>query len=387
MRKKHNAESKAFIAIEALRERKTASEIASDEGVHPVQVAKWKKELIERASELFEDKRKNKKSDGPDNEDLYQQIGRLNMELEWLKKNIKELGVDLRDMIDKDFKNISIRRQCELVGLNRSNLYYRSVEEDSFHLSLLREVDEIYTRYPFFGSRKIQKFLNEEKGYTVNRKRIQRIMQDLGLKGIVPKRNCSKINQQNKKYPYLLSNVIIDRPNIVWSSDITYIRMDNGFLYLVAIIDWFSRAVSAWNLLNSMDVHLCTTALKSALEKFGPPEIFNSDQGSQFTSLDHTKILLDYGIKISMDGRGRAFDNIFIERLWRTVKYEEVYLKSYSCGNDAYKNLSHYFDFYNNKRPHQALSYKTPIEVYREGLVTDTVRGVYHPSRLTAHSP
>jgi len=136
-----------------------------------------------------------------------------------------------------------------------------------------------------------------------------------------------------------------------------------------------------------MDVHLCTTALKSALEKFGPPEIFNSDQGSQFTSLDHTKILLDYGIKISMDGRGRAFDNIFIERLWRTVKYEEVYLKSYSCGNDAYKNLSHYFDFYNNKRPHQALSYKTPIEVYREGLVTGTVRGVYHPSRLTAHSP
>ncbi len=290
-------------------------------------------------------------------------------------------------MIDKDFKNISIRRQCELVGLNRSNLYYRSVEEDSFHLSLLREVDEIYTRYPFFGSRKIQKFLNEEKGYTVNRKRIQRIMQDLGLKGIVPKRNCSKTNQQNKKYPYLLSNVIIDRPNIVWSSDITYIRMDNGFLYLVAIIDWFSRAVLAWNLSNSMDVHLCTTALKSALEKFGPPEIFNSDQGSQFTSLDHTKILLDYGIKISMDGRGRAFDNIFIERLWRTVKYEEVYLKSYSCGNDAYKNLSHYFDFYNNKRPHQALSYKTPIEVYREGLVTGTVRGVYHPSRLTAHSP
>jgi len=250
--------------------------------------------------------------------------------------------------------------------LNRSRLYYKSVEKDELYNTIVRRVDEIYTQTPFYGSRKIREVLLRE-GFIVNRKRIQQIMRTLGLQGITPKKRLSNAYKGHKIYPYILRGVKINEPNHVWSSDITYIRMNKGFLYLTAVIDWFSRTVLSWNLSNSLDTSFCVAALKEALDKYGKPKIFNTDQGVQYTSEQHTSILLENNIEISMDGRGRALDNIFIERFWRSLKYEEVYLKSYSDGDDAYKNISEYIDFYNNERLHQNLGYKTPNEVYQKG--------------------
>jgi len=272
-------------------------------------------------------------------------------------------GVDLRRLVDREMSEISIRRQCQLLGLNRSNLYYESVGETEYQGVLLRRVDEIYTRYPFYGSRRIREVLRME-GYQVNRKRIQGLMADLGLEAIYPGPNLSKARHEHKKYPYLLRGLSIVRPNQVWSADVTYIRMRKGFLYLVAVIDWFSRYVLSWDLSNSLDAEFCVNALREALARHGNPEIFNSDQGVQFTSEAHTGVLLREGIAISMDGRGRALDNVFIERLWRSVKYEEVYLKDYADGREARLGLENYFGFYNTERPHQGLNYVTPASMY-----------------------
>lgn len=228
----------------------------------------------------------------------------------------------------------------------------------------MRLIDEEYTRHPFYGSRRMMAFL-ERQGYEVNRKRVQRLMALLGLEAIYPKPRISQGHPEHHKYPYLLKGVSIDRPDHVWSTDITYIRMDRGFVYLVAVIDWFSRYVLSWQLSNSLDVGFCLEALDGAL-RIGQPAIFNSDQGCQFTSMDFTDRLKAQGILISMDGKGRALDNIFVERLWRTVKYEEVYLKDYRTVQEARDGLSDYFAFYNTERPHQALDYRTPKEVYEQ---------------------
>jgi len=232
---------------------------------------------------------------------------------------------------------------------------------------LLRLLDEEYTRHPFYGSRRMKKYL-VECGYSVNRKRVQRLMQQLGLVGMSPGPNTSKPHPQHKIYPYLLRGVDIIRPNQVWSTDITYIRLPRGFVYLVAIIDWYSRKVLAWRLSNTMDAGFCVDCLEEAIKWYGAPSIFNSDQGSQFTSEAFTGVLRGNGITISMDGRGRALDNIFVERLWRTVKYEEVYLKQHSSMPDLLMGLTQYFQFYNQERWHQALDYKTPDEVYKTAM-------------------
>lgn len=247
---------------------------------------------------------------------------------------MKGLDVDLRGLVDRELESISIRRQCELLGLNRSNLYYQSCSFDAERHVLLSRVDEIYTQCPFYGSRRIREVLRRE-GYEVNRKRIRGLMRELGLEAIYPGRNLSKARHEHKKYPYLLRDRSILGPNHVWSSDVTYIRMRQGFLYLVAVIDWYSRYVLSWRLSNSLDADFCVAALEDALGMYGKPEIFNTDQGCQFTSECHTGALLRAGIAISMDGRGRALDNVFIERLWRSLKYEEVYLKDYHDGRDA----------------------------------------------------
>ena len=227
---------------------------------------------------------------------------------------------------------------------------------------LMEMIDKQYLKTPFYGSRKMLIYLTSE-GYFVNRKRVQRLMKLMKIQAVYPKPNLSKNRQEHKIYPYLLKGVKIDRPNFVWSTDITYIPVRQGFLYLAAIIDWYSRYVFSWRLSNTLDVTFCIDALEEALEK-GCPEIFNSDQGSQFTSNEFTERLLSKEIKISMDGRGRVFDNIFIERLWRTVKYEDIYLKGYETGKDVKEGLSAYFPFYNNERFHQALGYRTPKEVH-----------------------
>jgi putative transposase len=237
-------------------------------------------------------------------------------------------------------------------------------ETDKDELVLLRLLDEEYTRHPFYGSRRMKLYLGE-CGYSVNRKRVQRLMQKLGLVGMSPGPNTSKPHPQHTVYPYLLRGVDINHPTQVWSTDITYIRLPRGFVYLVAIIDWYSRKVLSWRLSNTLDAGFCVDCLEEAVTLYGAPSLFNSDQGSQFTSDAFTGVLLKNRITISMDGRGRALDTIFVERLWRTVKYEEVYLKQYSNMPDLLMGLAQYFQFYNQERWHQALAYKTPDEVYQ----------------------
>ena len=258
--------------------------------------------------------------------------------------------------------DISILRQCELLGLPRSSYYYQPRGESPLNLKLMRLLDEQYTRTPFYGSPKMTIWLKEQ-GCEINHKRVERLMQQMGLKAIYPKPNTSKPHPENKIYPYLLRGVKIDHVDQVWSADITYIRMRAGFLYLTAVIDWFSRYVLSWQLSNTLESSFCVEALEMALQA-KQPEIFNTDQGTQFTSEDFTGILKAREIAISMDGRGRCLDNIFVERLWRTVKYEEVYLHDYQTPTEAYLGLKKYLEFYNTQRYHQALGYKTPYEVY-----------------------
>ncbi len=257
---------------------------------------------------------------------------------------------------------LSIRRQCQLLGLPRSTLYSPGSVVDAEELMLMRLLDEQYLRTPFYGSRKMSIHLRK-LGYTVNRKRVQRLMRLMGLQAIYPKRKMSVAHPEHKIFPYLLRGVQIVRPNHVWSSDITYIPMSHGFMFLVAVLDWYSRYVLAWRLSNTLETRFCLEALEGALGQT-TPEIFNTDQGAQFTAKDFVDRLLDADVRISMDGRGRALDNVFIERLWRSLKYEDIYLRDYSTVLALEAGLTAYFEFYNHQRFHQALNYKTPAQVY-----------------------
>jgi putative transposase len=253
---------------------------------------------------------------------------------------------------------LSIVRQCDLIELPRSSCYYQPLGESAANLILMRRIDELYLERPFYGSRKIALQLS------VNRKRVQRLMRLMGIEAIYPRRGTTRPAAGHKIYPYLLRNVEITRPDHVWSTDITYVPMRHGFLYLVAVMDWFSRYVLAWRLSNTLDGAFCLEALDEALSR-GRPEIFNTDQGSQFTARAFTSRLESEGVAISMDGRGRALDNVFIERLWRTVKYEEVYRREYRDGWEAEAWLTKYFEFYCHERMHQALDYQTPAAIYQ----------------------
>lgn len=266
-------------------------------------------------------------------------------------------------MIDTNHPTLSIRRQCELIGLIRSTYYWQPADESPLNLALMVLIDREYTRAPFYGYRKMTARLNNNYGYTVNHKRIARLMAKMGLQSIYPRPRTTVSHAQHKKYPYLLRNLDVNRPNHVWCADITYIPIPRGFMYLVAIMDWFSRFVVAWQLSNTLESAFCVEALQQAL-LHGQPEIFNTDQGVQFTSHAFTLELENAGIRISMDGRGRVFDNIFIERLWRTVKYEDVYIKEYATVPALFTGLGDYFDLYNYERPHQSLDYCTPADVH-----------------------
>jgi putative transposase len=266
--------------------------------------------------------------------------------------------------VEPEHPKIPVARQCELLGLCRSSYYYRPVETSAEELTLLRRLDEQYTQTPFYGVRKMTAVLRRE-GYAVNPKRVRRLLRTLGLWALVPQPGTSRPAPEHRVYPYLLRGVGIERVNQVWSTDITYIRLRSGFVYLVAVMDWYSRCVLAWALSNSLEVGFCLEVLEAALAH-GRPEIFNSDQGAQFTSPAFTGRLMAAGVRISMDGRGRALDNVFVERLWRSVKYEEVYLHDYDGMRAAQRGLGRYFPFYNEERPHQSLGYRTPAAVYRE---------------------
>ncbi len=267
-----------------------------------------------------------------------------------------------RELVDRRHRHLSIVRQCQLLGVSRSSLYYRPKGTSQQDLSLMMELDRQYLETPFYGSRRMKACL-ERRGKPVSRKRVQRLMRVMGLRAIYRQPRTSRPAPEQRVYPYLLRGASITRPNQVWAADITYLPMARGFLYLVAVMDWHSRYVLAWRLSNTLEVGFCAEALTEALGR-GRPEVFNTDQGSQFTSREFTQVLEDSGVKISMDGKGRYADNIFVERLWRTVKYEEVYLKAYGNASEARRELGEYFRFYNNRRPHQALCYRTPAEVF-----------------------
>lgn len=275
---------------------------------------------------------------------------------------MRQAWIDNRDAV-------AVVRQCALAGVSRATIYaqQRPRPVDESDLLLSRLIDEEYTRHPFYGSRKMVVFL-EKADHSVNRKRVQRLMRQMGLAGMAPGPNTSRPHPEHKIYPYLLRGVAVVRPNQVWGTDITYIRLARGFAYLVAIIDWYSRRVLSWRISNSMEAVFCVDCLEEALRTHGKPEIFNSDQGSQFTSVAFTGVLEREGVVISMDGRGRAFDNIFVERLWRDVKHEDVYLKGYATMGELMVGLAEYFVFHNGERPHQSLGYKTPDVVYRTAV-------------------
>ncbi len=304
-----------------------------------------------------------------------------------LKKN-QDLTIEQkRLLIESDNGKISVSRQCQLLDLNRSSWYYRSSSDDSYNEQLMRFLDKQYTKTPFYGVARMTESLRQADHY-VNPKRVRRLMRKMGLEAIYPKKklNLSIPDKEHKVYPYLLKGLEINRPDQVWATDITYIRMHRGWLYLVAIMDWFSRKVIAWDLSLTLDAGFCVETLKRALETGRKPEIFNTDQGSQFTSYAFTKVLKDHNIEISMDGKGRAFDNIMVERLWRSVKYEEVYLKDYQTVAEAVLGLKQYFEFYNNERIHQSLDYRTPASVYELANEKATVSAAATPVALRAPS-
>lgn len=266
------------------------------------------------------------------------------------------------ELVEPAHPEFSIRRQCELLGVNRATYYYVPATESPLNLELMRLIDEQYMRTPFYGWPRMTVYLRRQ-GYLVNHKRVQRLMQRMGIQAIHPKPSLSQAHPAHKIYPYLLRDLAITRPNQVWSADITYLPLRKGFLYLVAVMDWYSRYVLAWAISNTLECTFCVDVLQQALQK-GRPAIFNTDQGAQFTALAFTSVLQEAEIQISMDGRGRALDNIFIERLWRSVKYEDVYLHRYETGPALIAGLEQYFPFYNQERPHQSLAYQTPAAVY-----------------------
>ena len=286
-----------------------------------------------------------------------------------VKKNHRASALSVNDKrlcIQANHSELSIQRQCELIELPRSSYYLKPTldgGERPENLELMRLIDEEYTRHPFYGTRQMRNYLRK-RGYKVNRKRVQRLMRKMGIQSVAPKPGTSKPHPSHKVYPYLLRNLVIDQPDQVHCTDITYIRLPGGFVYLTAVMDWYSRFVLSWEVSVTMDTEFCVSALERSLRLYGAPEIFNTDQGAQYTSKEFTGILHDHKVKISMDGKGRAMDNIFIERLWRTVKYEEIYLKEYESVAELKKALKTYFHFYNYERPHKSLGRKSPADIY-----------------------
>ena len=266
-------------------------------------------------------------------------------------------------MIDINHSRLSIVRQCALAGVSRSSFYYQGKGESPLNLKLMRLIDEQWLKTPFFGSRRMARYLRREE-YNVSRKRVRRLMKKMGLEAVYPRPRTSKPHPDHQVYPYLLKGMTIDRSNQVWCADITFLPMRRGFMYLVAVMDWCSRRVLSWRLSNTLEADFCVAALEDAIQKHGTPDIFNSDQGSQFTSLAFTDVLKDCGIKISMDGKGAWMDNVFIERLWWSLKYECIYLNEFEEGTALRKGLRNWIDFYNSQRPHSSLDDQTPDEAY-----------------------
>jgi putative transposase len=369
IRKSYTVEFKTKVVREILREEKTLSQIASEYGTHTNVISRWRDQALAAVPGAFNDQAAADQAAKEaawekEREELYAEIGKLSTQLAWMKKNVVIcLSRDERvALVDRTNGEISLSAQTQLLGLNRTSLYSQPVPPSAEEIALKHRIDQLYTDHPYYGSRRITGQLRRE-GIKVNRKAVMRHMHEMGLAAVYPGPNLSKRAHQATIYPYLLANVTASYPNHVWGLDITSIRLRQGWLYLVAILDWYSRYVLAWELDQTMQVAFVLEAMQRALRQ-AKPVICKSDQGSQFTSIPSSTLLKDHDVQISMDGRGRALDNIFTERLWRTIKYEEVYLKDYQSPREARQSLTEYLQFYNERRIHQSLDYRTPAELY-----------------------
>ncbi|MFA5942296.1 MAG: IS3 family transposase [Candidatus Paceibacterota bacterium] len=361
-RRNHAPAFKAKVALESLKGEQTLVELAERYQVHPNQITEWKKQLLEHAPDIFS-KDNRKPEEGPNVKDLHAKIGQLSMENDFLGRRARShRRCERKAMIDKDDK-LPVTRQCALLDLSRSGVYYTPAPTSAKDMGFMRQIDEIHLAYPFYGSRKIRNEL-WSRGYEMGRDKVRRLMCRMGVEALYVKPRLSLAHPAHVKYPYLLRGLEITRANHVWAADITYLPMAKGFCYLVAIMDWASRMVLSWRLSNTLDSSFCVDALEEAIAKYGCPEIFNTDQGSQFTAEVFTDTLRARSIAISMDGKGRWMDNVFIERLWKSVKYEDIYLKAYGSMAEVKKGLATYFMFYNEKRWHQNFDKKTPAMVY-----------------------
>ncbi len=380
-RKSYSAEFKTKVVLELLKEEESAASIASRYGVTVQTLNQWKKRFLDNASLAFdvgeatkEYRQKIEKLER-ENDSLAKTLGKTTIERDWAVGKLKSLdSSSKRRLVDSKLTNLSMTRQCRLLGLSRSSFYYRSRGVNAFDLNLMRRIDEIYTERSTLGYRMIHRQLQAD-GYRVGHNKVHRLMRTMGIAAIYPKRKrCTTLaDREHKVYPYALEafrneegQIVVEQPNRVWSGDITYIPVKNGFMYLAAIIDWHSRAILSWRLSNTMDTNLVTGVLQEAIDRYGPPEIFNSDQGSQYTSKEHTHMLKDHGITISMNGKGRSIDNIAIERFFRTLKYEEVYLREYETVKELKSGIRDFITFYNTKRFHSSLGYRKPLNVYLE---------------------
>ncbi|WP_299555572.1 IS3 family transposase [uncultured Tateyamaria sp.] len=363
-RKNHSPEFKAKVALEAIREELTLAELSKKYGVHPTQIGTWKRAAIENMATAFTRRgAAPEQVSAADVDKLHSKIGQLVVERDFLAEASHQPSRDARqEMVSRDHE-LSLRKQCELLQLSRSRLYYQPAGESAENLRFMTVIDKQFLETPWYGSRQMARYM-KRNGHRCGRHRVRRLMRLMRLVPIYQEPNTSKKHPQHKVWPYLLRNVVIDRPNQVWCADITYIPMRRGFLYLVAIMDWYSRKVLAWRLSNSMDADFCVEALKEAIAKHGTPEIFNSDQGSQFTSGAWIDVLTEAKIKISMDGKGAWRDNRMIERLWRSLKYECVYLNAFETGSETRARIGRWLKYYNVERPHSTHGLLTPNEAY-----------------------
>jgi len=396
-RKSYSAEFKTKVVLELLEGEKTLNEIASHYEIPPASLKNWKKQFLQNASLAFdksavvkEYKEQIAKLEREHNQ-LAKKVGILTIERDWLAKKLCSLDLSTKKRLvgegdvqaAKEKKSPSLNRRLELMRISKTAWYYRHAEPfgKAEDIALLHAIDRIYTKHPYYGHRRVQKVL-KRLGFHVGRKRVIGAMKHMGIKALYPKPKTTMAEKEHLKYPYLLDaykndqgKVIIDRPNEVWSSDITYIRLEKGYAYLAAVIDWHSKRILSWKLSATMDTKLTTSVLNDALARHPKPKIFNTDQGSQYTAKEHIGILAQHEISISMDAKGRSIDNIAIERFWRTLKYEDVYPKSYTTLKEAREGIDEYIRLYNEQRLHSALDYKTPDEVYFDKVnTTDFIR-------------
>nr|WP_306263363.1 IS3 family transposase [Pararhizobium sp. IMCC3301] len=363
-RRNHSAAFKSKVALAALKGDRTMSELASQFDLHPNQIKQWKDHLLDGVMEVFDDRSNAHKAPEIDVKSLHAKIGQLTLENGFFRRSARQgrSSAERKEMTDRNHK-LSLTRQADLLGISRGSLYYEPRPASGSQLSLMRRIDELHMAYPFAGSRMLKGLLRQE-GFTAGRLHVATCMKTMGIEALYRRPNTSKPAPGHKIYPYLLRKLAVTRPNQVWATDITYIPMARGFVYLVAVLDWFSRKVLAWRLSVTLETAPCIEALNEAIHKFGKPEIMNSDQGSQFMSTSFIKALKDVDIKISMDGKGAWRDNVFVERLWRSIKYEEVYLRAYDSVSIARESLARYLAFYNTRRPHSSLEGLTPDQTY-----------------------